>query len=203
MYSVVKELLWRQRQIQPFPITPMMNVLASLLPVEMRDWEKPTDNIEWQNLSHCISADTSIVVELDGETGRAFWMHFGCKIPAPLNAQAFIIPLCNPYFGQIDRWWRRAMVIHEELKMYETALWDFLQRACHPQLVEKYWSELHPFIDFQLHPGHTMKGPDLNKRRLMPVPPEKDRIGIIETLAASTLLPVIPCDAWVDYEVGR
>ena len=203
MFSVVKELLWRQRQIEFFPITPMMDVLASLLPPEMQDWDKPTDNIYWQNLSHCISADVSIVVELEGITGRAFWMHFGTKIPAPLNAQAFTMPPDNPYFGQIDRWHKRAMVIHEELKMYETALWDFLQRAHHPELVEKYWLELHPFVNFEPHAGHSMKAPDLLKRRLIPLPSEKDRAGIIETLAASTLLPVIPCDAWVDYEVGR
>lgn len=200
MYSTVRELLWRQRQIQPFPCN-KENVLASLLPREMKYWNKPQNNTEWRNLSHCISADTSIVVELDGVTGQAFWMHFDHKIPAPMNSAAFAMPQINPYYTQISHWWKRAMEIHEELKLYEAALWDFLQRATHPKLVEKYWPELHPFVDFQLHPGGLVKDPDLNKRRMMPMPEAKDRVGLIETLAASTLLPVIPCNAWVDYEV--
>ncbi len=205
MYSVVKELLWRQRQIQPFPCD-KAEVLASLLPPEMVGYaHKPTPmtglTVEWQNLTHCISVDNSIVVELDGETGKAFWMRFGYRVPAPSQSAAFEMPPTNQYYGQLSRWWIRANEIHEELKLYQTALWDFLQRANHPKLVEKYWLELFQFVDFELHPGGLGKEPNLDKRRLMPIPPEEDRNGIIETLAASTLLQVTDCDAWVDYEV--
>jgi len=203
MYSAVRELLWRQRQIQPFPCD-KDEVLVSLLPPEMQDWvllpQAPKSmTIEWSNLTQCVSCDTSVIVELEGETGKAFWMRFDKRVPVPSQVAAFNLPSTNLHYDKLCRWWERANVIHEELKLYQTGLWDFLQRANHPKLVEKYWTELHPFVDFQLHAGAL--APDLDKRRLMPLPSQEDREKIVEVLAASTLLPKLPCSAWVDYEV--
>jgi len=177
MFSTVKELLWRQRQIQPFPCN-KDDVLLSLLPPEMQDWAViPVKNndisVEWMNLSNCISTGMSVVIEFDSETGKAFWMRFDSRVPVPINSNAYNMPPENLHYGILSRWYKRANVIHEELKMYQQALWDFLQRANHPLLVEKYWKELHPFVDFDMHPGGLMKSPDLNKRRLMPVPPRR------------------------------
>jgi len=200
MFTVAKELLWRQRQIHQFPCN-KEEVLVSLLPVGMQDNLIATDTsveIYWGNLTHCVMTDRAVIVELDGETGKAFWMRFDKKVPSPGPGTAFMMPHDNIHHGTIDNWWHKANEIHAELTEYQTALWDFLQRADHPQLVEKYWRELHPFVDFHVLTSHHQ--PDLNRRRLMPLPSQEHRDGIIETLAASTLLPKHTCDAWVDYE---
>ena len=202
MFTVAKELLWRQRQIHQFPCN-KEEVLASLLPVGMQDniiAAAPISHLEfvWQNLTHCVMSDRAVIVEIDGETGKAFWMRFNQTVPSPGPGTAFMMPHDNIHHGTIDNWWHKANEIHAELTQYQTALWDFLQRADHPRLVEKYWLELHPFIDFPVHTAHVQ--PDLNRRRLMPLPSQEHRDGIIETLAASTLLPKYSCSAWVDYE---
>jgi len=159
------------------------------------------EQFAWENLTHCVSMGTSFVVELDGMTGKAFWLRFDKRVPVPMDAASFSLPSISPHYGTIYDWWHKAMEIHSELSEYEKALWDFFQRASHPMLVEKYWAELHTFVNFQCSPTQVMKESDLNKRRIVPMPSEEHRDGIIETLAASTLLPPYVCSAWVDYEV--
>ena len=201
MFTTAKELLWRQRQIHPFPCD-KEEVLLSLFPPEIQDAVLADDvKFAWENLTHCVSMGNAFVVELDGVTGKAFWLRFAQRVPVPMDAASFTLPSTSLHFGTIYDWWHKAMEIHSELSEYEKALWDFFQRASHPMLVEKYWVELHPFINFQPNANQVMNPEILNKRRIVPMPSEEHRNGIIETLAASTLLPPYTCSAWVDYEV--
>ncbi len=201
MFTTAKELLWRQRQIHPFPCD-KGEVLVSLFPAEMQDVIQNAEaQFAWDNLTHCVSMGNAFVVELDGITGKAFWLRFDKRVPVPMDAASFTLPNTSLHYGTIYDWWHKAMEIHSELSEYEKALWDFFQRASHPMLVEKYWAELHTFVNFQCNPNQEMKELDLNKRRIVPMPSEEHRDGIIETLAASTLLPPYVCSAWVDYEV--
>ena len=201
MFTTAKELLWRQRQIHPFPCD-KEEVLCSLFPPEMQDVVLVENGqFAWDNLTHCISMGNAFVVELDGVTGKAFWLRFTKRVPVPMDAASFTLPLGSPHYRTIYDWWCKAMEIHSELSEYEKALWDFFQRASHPMLVEKYWKELHPFVDFKCSPNQALNPAILDKRRIVPMPSEEHRNGIIETLAASTLLPPYVCSAWVDYEV--
>ncbi len=201
MFTSAKELLWRQRQIYPFPCD-KEEVLCSLFPAEMQDVVLDEDvKFAWENLTHCVSKGTSCVIELDGVTGKAFWMRFDTQVPVPMDAASFTLPNTSPHYSTVYDWWLKAMEIHSELSEYEKALWDFFQRASHPLLVEKYWAELHTFVSFKVLPTQELSKEALNKRRIIPMPSEEHRNGIIETLAASTLLPKYNCTAWVDYEV--
>ena len=203
MFSTAKELLWRQRQIHPFPCD-QRKVLMSILPKKMESWivrpHDPITSCRWLNLSRCVHTGRSAIIELDGRTGKAFWMLFDDVVPTTGNAIALEMPSNSEYYAKVYSWWKKADVIHEELKMYQSQLWDFLQRAPHPKLVKKYWEELHSFVNFDTHAAHFIKEPDLNKRRIMPQPNQAQCDKIIECLAASTLLPVVGCTAWVDYE---
>jgi len=201
MFALAKELLWRQRQIYPFPCD-QEEVLLSLFPTEMQDTVLTDDvRFAWNNLTHCVSTGTSCIIELDGVTGKAFWMRFDNPVPVPMNAEAFTLPSVSPHYSEVYNWWHKAMEIHSELSEYEKAVWTFIQKACHPLLVEMYWPELHTFVDFKLSPSQALNPMLLNKRRVVPMPTAAQSDGIIQTLAASTLLPPHVCTAWVDYEV--
>lgn len=199
MFAMAKELLWRQRCIEKFP-RDREEVLLSLLPPGVQDYVLDGSNkaTQWENLNHCVTLDRSVFVELMGRTGFAFWMKFDKPVISAPGAATFAMSEDNLHYDAVESWWERATDIHTELQAYQSALWDFFSKADHPQLVEKYWPELLSFVDFELLPSHEK--PDLNKRRVVPMPSQKHRDGIIETLTASTLLDSYTCNAWVDYE---
>ncbi len=201
MFTTAKELLWRQRQIEVFPYD-NGEVLLSLYPNAMQDVALTGEEyVQWMNVDKCLARDRSVIVELKGEPGHAFWMKFDQTVVAPNAGDSLALPDSNFHYVEISAWWDRATKIHSELGEYQDALWEFFSRADHPLLVEKYWSELLPFVDFELLPSQVL--PQLNKRRVVPMPEEKTREGIINTLAGSTLLPVHTCNAWVDYEAEK
>lgn len=202
MFSMAKELLWRQRQIHPFPCD-QKKVLGSILPEKINRWvSRPHARIagcRWLNLSQCVKTGRIVILELNGITGKAFWMRFEEPVPCPDNSIALNIPTGSKYYDRVYDWWVKANVIHEELKAYQSDLWDFLQRANHPLLVKKHWEELHPFVEYAMQ-ANFVREPDLTKRRVVPQFNQAQCDSIIECLAASTLLSVVPCTAWVDYE---
>ena len=202
MFATTKELLWRQRQIHPFPCN-QKKVLASILPKKAKGWVSHPGNqvagCQWLNLSQCVNTGRTVILELGGVTGKAFWMRFEEPVPCPGNSIALNIPTGSKYYDKVYVWWQKANVIHEELRAYQSDLWDFLQRSNHPDLVKKYWGELYPFIEYAMHVNYA-RDIDLTKRRVVVQPNQAQCDSIIECLAASTLLPVVPCTAWVDYE---
>lgn len=201
MFALAKELLWRQRQIEVFPYV-NGEVLLSLYPEAMQDVTLNSDeHIAWMNVDKCLVRNRSVVVELRGEAGHAFWMKFDTAVVAPNAGDSLVLHTDNCYYDKIKLWWDRATEIHSELGAYQEALWSFFSRAHHPLLVEKYWTELLPFVTFELLLSH--EEPDLKKRRVVPMPEQKIRDGIITTLAGSTLLPAHECLAWVDYEAEK
>lgn len=201
MYVTVKELLWRQRQIEVFPYD-NGKVLRSLYPNAMQGIKfDDTEFINWANIGVCLERARSVVVEIKGEAGHAFWMKFRQSVVAPIAGSSLALPESNHHYGEIKLWWDRAMEIHTELGKYQDALWAFLSRADHPLLVEKYWPELLPFVTFAPLLSHAQ--PDLNRRRTVPMPSQEIRDGIITTLAGSTLLAAYECSAWVDYEAEK
>lgn len=201
MFATVKELLWRQRQIEVFPFD-QQEVLLSLYPEAMQDVTLNSDErIEWMNVDACLTRDTAVLTEIKGEAGHAFWMKFPTKVVAPIGGVSLTLPEENFHYNDIESWWKNATKIHRELQEYQDALWQFFSRADHPLLVKKYWTELHPFVDFELLPSH--EEPNLTKRRVVPMPDEAIREGVITTLAASTLLTPYKCTAWVDYEADK
>jgi hypothetical protein len=104
------------------------------------------------------------------------------------------------FYDEIVEWWEPAMETHKKLMGYEQCLHDFFSRADHPELVSKYWPDLHKFVNFPLAGNQLLDSKTLNKRRVVPMPTADDAEGIIETLAGSTLLAPHKCNAWVDYE---
>ncbi len=201
MFTAAKELLWRQRQIEVFPYT-NEEVLLSLYPTAMQDVALVGEElIEWTNIDKCLARDRSVTVELKGEAGHAFWMKFSGPVVAPNAGDSLVLSEHNCHYDKIKVWWDHATKIHTELGEYQDALWAFFSRANHPLLVEKYWPELLPFVDFEPLPSHAV--PDLNKRRVVPMPEAKIHEGVITTLAGSTLLSEHECLAWVDYEAEK
>ncbi len=201
MFAVAKELLWRQRQIEVFPYV-NEEVLLSLYPPQVQDVTVATENqILWGNMDKCLTRDRAVVVELLGEAGHAFWMKFETQVAAPSGGDSLTLSEINFHYIKIKAWWNRATKIHTELGAYQGKLWDFFQRADHPLLVEKYWPELLPFVDFE--PLPSQETPNLSKRRIVKLPEVEVREGIIITLAASTLLEEYECTAWVDYEAEK
>lgn len=201
MFATVKELIWRQRQIEVFPYD-QQEVLLSLYPEAMQDVTLSSDEkIEWLNVDSCLTRDRAVIIEIKGEAGHAFWMKFPTKVVAPIGGASLTLSEDNFHYGEIENWWKNATKIHRELQEYQDALWQFFSRADHPLLVKKYWTELLPFVDFELLPSY--EEPNLNKRRVVPMPDEAIREGVITTLAASTLLTPYACTAWVDYEADK
>lgn len=201
MFATVKELLWRQRQIEVFPYV-NEEVLLSLYPPQTQDVTIATENqILWGNLDKCLTRDGAVIVELKGEAGHAFWMKFSTKVAAPSGGDSLTLSEINFHYAEIKAWWDRATKIHIELGGFQGALWEFFRRADHPLLVEKYWPELLPFVDFELLP--SQETPNLSKRRIVKLPEAEVREGITTTLAGSTLLPEYECTAWVDYEAEK
>lgn len=195
MFAKAKELLWRQRQIEPFPLD-TEEVFLSLFPKSMREVSLAGD--EWWNINVCLTRSTAAVIELLGEAGSAYWLKFDHEVVAPGNGATLRMCRSNPHYPAIHEWWTRASVIHAELSEYQSILWDFFQRAEHPAVVGKHWPEILPFVDFELQPSHYT--PDIDKKRNIPPHSGIIREGIIHTLAGSTLLPPYDCMAWVDYE---
>lgn len=205
MFTHAKELLWRQRVIHKFPVD-RDEVLCSILPPQLQDFIILGDpagakSVQWENLTHCVNLGFTTVIELDGETGKAFWFGFDAGRPVPVHPDRFFAMYeCNPFYEAIAEWWGPAMDTHKKLIHYEETLFEFFSKAGHPILVERYWPELHKFVDFELAQNQALSDKDLNKRRVIPMPADKESNGIIETLAGSTLLDSYKCDAWVDYE---
>ncbi len=205
MVTCAKELLWRQRVIHKFPAD-RDEVLCSVLPPQIQDFVVTGDQgdvktVQWENLTHCVNLGSTVIIELDGE--KSFWFGFIQKRPVPINPDsAFVMYECNPFYADILKWWEPAMRTHLKLMKYEEVLFDFFSKATHPKLVEKYWPELHKFVDFELAPNQTLTDRNFNKRRVVPMPTDEESNGIIETLAGSTLLDPHECNAWVGYEHG-
>lgn len=191
--------------IHKFPVD-RDDVLMSILPPQMQDFVVLGDpanvkTVQWENLTHCVNMGFTTVIELDGTTGKAFWFGFDEGRPAPVHPdKAFAMYECNPFYADIVKWWEPAMETHSKLMQYEEALFNFFSKAGHPVLVEKYWPELHKFVNFELTLNQTLSPVSLAKRRVVPMPTDEESTGIIETLAGSTLLDEYKCDAWVDYE---
>jgi hypothetical protein len=208
MVACAKELLWRQRVIHKFPAD-RDEVLCSMLPGHMQDFVvtgKPDNvkTVQWENLTHCVNLGFTTVIELDGENGKAFWFGFVDGRPAPIHPdRAFAMYESNPFYKEIVQWWEPAMETHKKLMQYEEALFEFFSKASHPRLVEKYWPELHKFVDFELAPNQVLPDKAYNRRRIVPMPTNEESEGIIETLAGSTLLDPYECNAWVGYETGE
>lgn len=201
MFATCKELLWRQRQIEVFPCD-HHDTLMSMLPDHMQDIVGVGDDaLKWHNLGRCCNRARNVIVELKGEAGYAFWMKFEWDVVSPNDGTSFILPESNANYETIKDWWDRATKIQSELSVYQDILWAFFTKADHPLLVKKHWPELHQFVDFV--PSLAHEEPNLNKRRVIPLPPSHEKDGIINTLAGSTLLPSYECRAWVDYEVER
>ena len=199
MFAAAKELLWRQRVIHKFPCD-RDEVLISLLPPEAQDLVlgKEIADIQWKNLTQCVSFSSTVLIELDGKTGKAFWFTFNRLRPTPIGSDAFVMLPENRHYDEVYRWWASAYETHKKLMRYEQALYDFFSKATHPVLVEKYWPELHKFVGFQPLPNQV--DPNLTKRRVVVLPSDGERTSIIETLAGSTLLEKFECNTWVDYE---
>lgn len=205
MFTTAKELLWRQRVIHKFPVD-RDEVLMSILPPQMQDFvvtgeAEDTKTVQWENLTHCVNMGFTTVIELDGTTGNAFWFGFDKGRPAPVHPdKCFSMYECNPFYADIVEWWEPAMETHKKLMQYEEALFNFFSKAGHPELVSKYWPDLHKFVNFPLAGSQLLSDKDRNKRRVVPMPTDEESSGIIETLAGSTLLDEYKCNAWVDYE---
>ena len=204
MFSTAKELLYRQRVIHQFPVD-RDEVLCTLLPPEMQDYilsdglESGGKTIRWENLTHCVNLGFTAVIEIDAETDNAFWFGWTGGHPAPVHPdKTFAMYESCPFYKEIVEWWGPAMETHKRLIQYEQALFAFLSRADHPLLVEKYWPELHTFVNYELL--RNQKEPDMVKRRVVPMPTNDEAVGIIETLAGSTLLEKYKCNAWVGYD---
>ncbi len=201
MFATAKELLWRQRQIEVFPYD-NEEVLLSLYPPQVQDITVASEyQIQWVNMDKCLTRERSVIVELNGEAGHGFWMRFATDVAAPKGGDSLVLSEDNFHFAEIKAWWDRAAKIHAELGEYQAALWAFFARADHPLLVKKYWPELLSFVDFELLPSQV--APNLTKRRVVPMPTDEHRSGIITTLAGSTLLTPYECIAWVDYEADK
>jgi hypothetical protein len=207
MFTQAKELLWRQRVIHTFPVD-RDEVLCSILPPQLQDFvvtgeRDDVKTVQWENLTHCVNLGSTVIIELDGDDSKSFWFGFTKKRPVPVNPdRAFEMYECNPFYKQIVQWWVPAMETHKKLMRYEEALFAFFSKAEHPRLVEKYWPELHKFVDFELSPNQVLSDKNFNKRRTVPMPTDEESTGIIETLAGSTLLDSHECNAWVGYETG-
>ena len=208
MFSIAKELLWRQRQIHKFPCD-REDVLCSLLPGELQDYiladslgeDSKVKNVRWENLTHCVNLGFSSIIEIDGETGKAFWFSWDGGQPAPVHPdKAFAMYASHPSYDEIVAWWESATETHKRLMRYESSLYDFFAKATHPQLVKRHWPDLYKFVNFEVGPSNSLTDGSLNKRRLVPMPDLEEQEEIINTLAGSTLLPVHKCNAWVDYE---
>lgn len=198
MYATAKELLWRQRVIHKFPCD-REAVILSLLPHDAQSivLGGKASTVEWKNLTNCVTFGHTVLIELDGEMERAFWFKFKKKVPVGIQSTgAFELPKANPFYVSVKEWWEAATKTHAKLLRYDRALFEFFGKASHPLLVEKYWPELHKFVDYELPPTH--KEPNMKKRRIVTLP--EDSGGIIETLAGSTLLGHFDCRTWVDYE---
>lgn len=204
MFITAKELLWRQRVIHQFPVD-RDDVIVSLLPPEAQDLVlnlgKSFTDYQWKNLTQCVTFNNVVLIELDGDMEQAFWFKFKRLRPTPNgNNNAFQMDRSNRHYSQVLGWHKAASVTHKRLLCYEQALFSFFSRADHPVLVEKYWPELHNFVDFELAPNQKLSDASKNKRRIVPMPTDEQRNGIIETLAGSTLLESHECNTWVDYE---
>jgi hypothetical protein len=205
MFAKARELLWRQRVIHPFPVD-REEVICALLPPQMQDFivggdPEDTENIQWENLTQCVSLSMSNIIEIDGETGKAFWFGWTGGHPSPVHPdKAFSMYASHPHYDEIVAWWHPAMETHKKLMGFEQCLHDFFARASHPRLVKKYWPELLKFVDFDVPEHQKLEAREYTKRRIVPMPTAEDAAGIIETLAGSTLLDSYECNAWVDYE---
>ena len=203
MFSTAKELLWRQRVIHPFPCN-KDEVLCSLLPGEIQGYIIGSDarDAQWRNLIQCVNLGMSNIIEIDGETGKGFWLGWNGGHPSPVHPDKVMsIYENNPHWRDIVAWYGPAMETHKKLMRYEETLHDFFSRANHPVLVRKYWPELHTFVDFPIGAGQEITSAEIAKRRMVSMPTHEDAVDIIETLAGSTLLEKYDCTAWVGYEV--
>ena len=207
MFSTAKELLWRQRQIHPFPCD-RDETLVALLPGQMQDFilneglgENIAKNVQWENLTHCVNLGYTTTIEIDGEHGNAFWFGWRGGRPAPVHPdKAFAMYGGHPYYDAITAWWKNAKHTHDKLIAMEQDLHAFFSKATHPTLVKRHWPDLFKFVNFKVGPSNSLSDGSLDKRRLIPMPDQPSKDEIITTLAGSTLLPKYECNAWVDYE---
>lgn len=201
MQSRVGQLLHRMRPTFPFPMS-IESFLATVYPQQLFRSIPNSETVQWSNLASCMNTSPIAHFSVEGRgEHETFWVKHpaGVPLPSPSDVSATLsFDRNNPHFRVVSAWLTTALEMQFELLSVQERATNFIRVAKHPEHVEHYWPELYALVGAFLEGRVKDPAPNINTRALE-IPIIRVREEITTTLAKCSLLPDIPCHAWVQY----
>ena len=201
MVERVGRLLRRMRNTLPFPV-PIDLFLMTVYPEQLFLPNPRLESAPWRNLAASLNMGEIAHFGVEGRGEHdTFWVRHpkGIVLPVPGDASVTLtFDKTNPHFPAVCHWLNEALSIQFDLVAIAEKANDFIRTAKDPRHIEHYWPELYACVVAAMGGKGTGPPPKINTRALE-LPIKRTRDEITTMLTKCSMLPDLPCQAWVQY----